>query len=61
MENDEAIEILRHYTNLGYGIVIEDDDTSKIVEALSLASKALTFINENCPKTFIDYLNGEQI
>ena len=41
MTNKEAIEILRHYTNLGYGIVIEDEDTSKIVQALSLASTAL--------------------
>lgn len=30
-------------------------------EAYELAIKALEFIDENCPKTFIDYLNGEQI
>ena len=37
----EVIEILSHYTNLGYGIVIEGEDTSKIKQALSLASKTL--------------------
>ena len=37
----EAIEILSHYTDLGYGIVIEGDDVSKIVQALSLARKTL--------------------
>lgn len=37
----EASEILRHYTNLGYGIIIEGDDVSKIIQALSLASKIL--------------------
>ena len=31
---------------------------SKQKEAYELAIKALEFINENCPKTFIDYLNG---
>lgn len=30
-------------------------------EAYELAIKALEFIEENYPKTFIDYLNGEQI
>lgn len=37
----EAIEILSHYTDLGYGVVIEGENTSKIKQALSLASKAL--------------------
>ena len=37
----EAIEILRHYTDLGYGIVIEGEDTSKTKQALSLANKTL--------------------
>ena len=37
----EAIEILSHYTDLGYGVVIEGEDTSKIKQALSLANKAL--------------------
>lgn len=37
----EASKILSYYTNLGYGIVIEGDDVSKIVQALSLASKTL--------------------
>lgn len=30
-------------------------------EAYELAVKALKFIEENYPKTFIDYLNGELI
>lgn len=30
-------------------------------EAYDLAIKALGFIDENFPKTFIDYLNGGQI
>lgn len=38
----EANEILTHYTDLGYGIVIEGDDTTKIKQALDLASKSLT-------------------
>lgn len=38
----EANEILSHYTDLGYGVVIEGEDTSKIKQALSLASKTLT-------------------
>lgn len=37
----EAIEILRHYTDLGYGIIIEGEDTSKIKQALALARKTL--------------------
>lgn len=37
----EANEILSHYTDLGYGVVIEGEDTSKIKQALSLASKML--------------------
>lgn len=42
MTNEEAIEILRYYTDLGYGIVIEGDDTTKIRQALDLAIKTLT-------------------
>lgn len=38
----EASEILSHYTDLGYGIVIEGEDTSKIKQALSFESKTLT-------------------
>ena len=38
---EEAIEILSHYTDLGYGIVIEHEDVSKIIQALSLARKTL--------------------
>lgn len=38
----EANEILRHYTDLGYGVVIEGDDTTKIKQALDLARETLT-------------------
>lgn len=37
----EAREIISHYTDIGYGIVIEGEDTSKIKQALSLACKTL--------------------
>jgi hypothetical protein len=34
---------------------------TEMTEALNLAIKALEFIDENCPKTFVDYLNGIKI
>lgn len=34
-------------------------DADEVVEAYELVVKALEFIDENFPKTFIDYLNGE--
>ena len=40
MTRKEAIKILQHTTNLGDGMIIEDD-TNKINEALSMAIKAL--------------------
>lgn len=41
MTREEAIEILRHNTNLGYGIVIENEDTKIIHDALDMAIRAL--------------------
>ena len=38
---EEAIEILGHYTDLGYGIIIEGDNVSRIKQALSLAREML--------------------
>ena len=50
MTTKEAIEKLKEISFMtGYN------------EALDLAIKALEFIEENYPKTFEDYLNGEQI
>ncbi len=37
------------------------DEYLKQKEAYELAIKALEFIDENLPKTFTYYLNGEQI
>lgn len=45
-EWDEAIEIRG------------DTPSSEARQFLNLAIKALEFIEENYPKTFIDYLNG---
>lgn len=59
MNNKEAIKKLKsmiHDDKRVYG-----DKPKQRNEALDLAIKALEFIEENFPKTFIDYLNGEQI
>lgn len=53
MTNKEAIKEIQHWTD---GCPFED--TKK---AFELAIKALIFIDDNFPKTFIDYLNNEQI
>lgn len=53
MTNEQAIIELRD--------LISDDRTDRENEALLLAIKALKFIDENFPNTFIDYLNGVQI
>jgi hypothetical protein len=53
MTNEEAIkEIQKWLAGCPY------EDTK---EAFNLAIKALEFIDDNYPKTFIDYLNGELI
>ena len=65
MTNEEAIERLQSCKrNLELGKVIgavSEEGANERIEAYDLAIKALEFINENYPKTFIDYLNGEQI
>ena len=53
----EAIEILSHYTDLGYGIVIEGEDTSKIKQALSFASKTLA---NATPQGEWKYIGGDE-
>jgi len=55
MTNKEAIKLIQGIEEDGRNV------TSDHVEALNLAIKALEFTDENYPKTFIDYLNGEQI
>ena len=56
MTNRKALEILK--TEWKIDAEIFDTD---FYEALELAIKAFEFIEENFPKTFIDYLNGVQI
>lgn len=53
--NEEAITLIQEIEEDGRNV------TSEHMEALDLAVKGLMFIKENFPKTFIDYLNGEQI
>lgn len=54
MTNQDAINLISRNRS-----VFQHDPEMK--EALDLAIRALDFISENYPKTFIDYLNGEQI
>ncbi len=56
MTNERAIELLKNGT-----MFMPTLENSEYPEAFDLAIKALEFINENFPKTFIDYLNGEPI
>lgn len=46
MTKEQAIEILRHRTNLGYGIVIENENTNTIEQAFDMAIKALEIVEE---------------
>lgn len=55
MTDKKAIELIQEIEEDGRNV------TSEHIEALALAIKALEFISENYPKTFIDYLNGELI
>lgn len=55
MTDNKAIELIQGIEEDGRNV------TTEHIEALTLAIKALEFIDENFPKTFIDYLNGEQI
>ena len=57
MNNKEAIEQLKWVQKRICDITYSPES----FEALDLAIKALKFIDENYPKTFIDYLNGEHI
>lgn len=41
MIGKEAIKILGHQTNLGYGVIIEGESTKKIEKALDMATKSL--------------------
>ena len=52
MNNKEAIERLKEGPSL--------TAYHKYGEAVSLAIKALEFIEKNFPKTFDDYLKGEE-
>lgn len=52
MTNKEGIILLQEIEEDGRNV------TKKHIEALDIAIKALEFIEENYPKTFIDYLNG---
>ena len=57
MNSKEAIEYLKWIRPVRpYSL-----DKIKVQESIDLAIKALEFIDEHYPKTFIDYLNGEQI
>lgn len=56
MTNKEAIELLKKATM--FEPTLENRDYPK---AFDLAIKALEFIDENYPNTFIDYLNGIKI
>ena len=49
-ERDRAIQALEYYGEK-LGCKAEFD----------LAIKALKFVDENCPKTFTNYLNGKRI
>jgi len=65
MTNQEAIERLhkcKRNLELGKVIgVVTEEGADERIEAYDLSIKALEFIDANYPKTFIDYLNGEQI
>ena len=54
MMNGQAIEILKEEWRINAELF-----GKQFGEALNLAIKALEFIDENYPKTFIDYLNWE--
>lgn len=55
MTNKEAIEILTDMPISTMG----GRTFNEMADALDLAIKALEFIEENFPKTFDDYLRGE--
>ena len=61
MTNQEAIKRLQKCKrNLEFGKVIgavSKEGADERIETYEIAIKALEFIEENYPKTFIDYLN----
>ena len=58
MTNKEAIRRIREHMIIHK---LNEPRAIHISEALDRAIKALDFIEENFPKSFEDYLNGEQI
>lgn len=54
MSNEEAIKLIQGIEEDGRNVNKEH------IDALNLAIKALKFINDNYPKTFMDYLNDEK-
>lgn len=52
MTKEQAREVLRCNTNLGYGIVIENESTQLIKEAIEMAIKALEQDNKEIFKQF---------
>ena len=56
MNNIEAKKQIVTYIYYAFEDIPED-----VGKALDRAVRALDFIEENFPKTFEDYLNGEQI
>ena len=56
MTNIEAKKQIVAYIYFAFDDIPED-----VGKALDRAIKALDFIEENYPKTFEDYLNGDQI
>ena len=62
MTNKEAIEYIKNGARCnGDCEYCEKCTEVKYRQALELAIKALEFVEENFPKTFIDYINGVQI
>ena len=58
MTNKEAIENIK---GIAYYLQNHTNESCELEhKALTLAIKALEFINENFPESFNDYLNGEQ-
>ena len=62
MTNQEAIERLQKCKrNLEFGKAIgavSEEGADERIETYEIAIKALEFIEENFPNSFIDYLNG---
>lgn len=62
MTNEEVKEVLSHRTNLGYGIIIENESPQVIEEALKTVNKALEQQpSDDCisRKAVIDLINAD--